>query len=304
MLPLPRVARVLLQPAGSSGEATDATIVWEIRFGRVLLAALIGAGLAVSGTALQGLFRNPLADPFVIGASSGAALGATLAIVTGVGPVSLAAFAGSLLAVAAAYSIAAIGGVVPATALLLAGAALNTFLSAIVSLVMLCNEQSTYAVLNWLLGGLSGRGWPQLWALLPYIGVGLGLLWVLARPLDALAFGDETAQSLGLPLGWARLAIVTAASLTTAAAVAAGGTIGFVGLIAPHAARLLVGAHHTRLIPASALLGALLLLLADDVARTVLAPLELPAGVLTAALGGPFFLYLLKTRQHDWGVQR
>jgi len=160
MLPLPRVARVLLQPAGSSGEATDATIVWEIRFGRVLLAALIGAGLAVSGTALQGLFRNPLADPFVIGASSGAALGATLAIVTGVGPVPLAAFAGSLLAVAAAYSIAEIGGVVPATALLLAGAALNTFLSAIVSLVMLCNEQSTYAVLNWLLGGLSGRGWP------------------------------------------------------------------------------------------------------------------------------------------------
>jgi iron complex transport system permease protein len=269
-----------------------------------LLAALIGAGLAVSGAALQGLFHNPLADPFVIGASSGAALGATLAIVTGVEPVSLATFVGSLLAVAAAYSIAEIGGVVPATALLLAGAALNTFLSAIVSLVMLFNEQSTYAVLNRLLGGLSGRGWPQLWTLLPYIGVGLGLLWVLARSLDALAFGDETVQSLGLPLGWALLAIVTAASLTTATAVAAGGTTGFVGLIAPHAVRLLVGAHHARLIPASALLGALLLLLADDVARTVLAPLELPAGVLTAALGGPFFLYLLKIRQGDWDVQR
>ena len=234
MLPPSRVVRALLQPTTPGVEATDAIIVWETRFGRVLLAALMGAGLAVSSAALQGLFRNPLADPFVIGASSGAALGATLAIVTGVGPGSLAAFAGSLLAVAAAYSIAEIGGVVPATALLLAGAALNTFLSAIVSLVMLFNEQSTYAVLNWLLGGLSGRGWPQLRTSVPYVGIGLGVLWMLARPLDALAFGDETGQSLGLPLAWTRLAIVAATSLTTAAADAAGGTIGFVGLVAPH----------------------------------------------------------------------
>jgi len=304
VLPLPRVLRALLQPRAVGVQATDATIVWDIRLGRVLLAALIGAGLAVSGTALQGLFRNPLADPFVIGASSGAALGATLAIVSGFGPVSLAAFVGALLAVTAAYSIAEIGGVVPATALLLAGAALNTFLSAIVSLVMLFNEQSAYAVLNWLLGGLSGRSWSQLSASLPYMAIGLSVLWLLARPLDALAFGDETAQSLGLPLGRARGVIVAAASLTTAAAVAAGGTIGFVGLIAPHAARLLVGAEHARLIPASALIGALLLLVADDVARTALAPLELPAGVLTAALGGPFFLYLLKTRQGDFGARR
>ena len=136
------------------------------------------------------------------------------------------------------------------------------------------------------------------------MGVGLGVLWVLARPLDALAFGDETAQSLGLPLAWTRMAIVAATSLTTAAAVAAGGTIGFVGLIAPHTARLLVGAKHARLIPASALLGALLLLLADDVARTVVAPLELPAGVLTAALGGPFFLYVLKTHQGMVGARQ
>ncbi len=304
VLPLPRVLRALLQPRAVGVQATDATIVWDIRLGRVLLAALIGAGLAVSGTALQGLFRNPLADPFVIGASSGAALGATLAIVSGFGPVSLAAFVGALLAVTAAYSIAEIGGVVPATALLLAGAALNTFLSAIVALVMLFNEQSAYAVLNWLLGGLSGRSWSQLSASLPYMAIGLSMLWLLARPLDALAFGDETAQSLGLPLGRARGVIVAAASLTTAAAVAAGGTIGFVGLIAPHAARLLVGAEHARLIPASALIGALLLLVADDVARTALAPLELPAGVLTAALGGPFFLYLLKTRQGDFGARR
>src|SRR2546428_11921834 len=169
MLPLSRVVRALLQPLAPGVETTDVVIVWEIRFGRVLLAALIGAGLAVSGAALQGLFRNPLADPFVIGASSGAALGATLAIVSGFGPGSLSAFAGALLAVTAAYSIAQIGGVVPATALLLAGAALNNFLSAIVALVMLFNEQSAYAVLNWLLGGLSGRSWSQLSASLPYM---------------------------------------------------------------------------------------------------------------------------------------
>jgi iron complex transport system permease protein len=287
----------------------EATIIWDMRFGRVLLAALIGAGLAGAGAGLQGLFRNPLADPFVVGASSGAALGATLAISVGLpweatfGPVPLSAFVGAMLAVALVYSIAEIGGVTPVIALLLAGAALSTFLGAIVSLLVLLHDQNLYAVFTWLLGGLSGRSWPHLWASMPYIVVGIGGLWLLARPLDALAFGDETAQSLGLPLRWARGAIITAASLATAASVAAGGTIGFVGLIAPHAARLLVGANHARLIPASALLGALLLLLADDVARTLLAPLELPVGIVTAMLGGPFFLYLLKTRQRELGAR-
>jgi iron complex transport system permease protein len=287
----------------------EVTIIWDIRSGRILLAALIGAGLATAGAALQGLFRNPLADPFVVGAASGAALGATLAIIAGFqwdaagfGPIPLAAFVGSMLAVAAVYGIAEIGGSTPVIALLLAGAALSTFLLAVVSFLMLINDQNLSAVFIWLLGGLSGRSWPHLWVSLPYIVAGIGALWLLARPLDALAFGNETAQSLGLPLHWARGAIIAAASLATAAAVAAGGTIGFVGLIAPHTARLLVGANHTRLIPASAVIGALLLLLADDVARTVMAPLELPVGIVTAMLGGPFFLYLLKTRQRELGV--
>jgi iron complex transport system permease protein len=286
----------------------EVTIVWEMRFGRALLAALIGACLAAAGAALQGLFRNPLADPFVVGASSGAALGATLAIITGLregaagfGPVPLVAFVGAMLAVALVYSIAEVGRASSAVALLLAGAALSTCLGAVVSLLVMLNDRNLYAVFTWLLGGLSGRSWPHLWASMPYMIVGIGTLWLLARPLDALAFGDETAQSLGLSLHWTRGAIVAAASLATAAAVAIGGIIGFVGLIAPHAARLLVGARHVRLIPASALLGALLLLLADDVARTVLAPLELPVGIVTAMLGGPFFLYLLKTRQRELG---
>lgn len=286
----------------------DVTIVWDLRLPRALLAALIGAGLAGAGAAFQGLFRNPLAEPFVVGASGGAALGATLAITAGLrwsgagfGPVPLAAFVGALLAVAVVYTVAETGGQASAVALLLAGAALSTLLSALVSLLMLLNDHALMEVFAWLMGGLSGRSWPHLRATAPYLIPGLGALWLLARPLDALATGEETAQSLGLSLVRARGAIVAAASLTTAAAVAAGGIIGFVGLIAPHAARLLFGANHARLIPSSALLGALLLLLADDLARTALAPVELPVGIVTALLGGPFFLYLLKTRQRELG---
>ncbi|MDP3046173.1 MAG: iron ABC transporter permease, partial [Chloroflexota bacterium] len=264
--------------------------------------------LAATGAAFQGLFRNSLADPFVVGASGGAALGATLAIAVGLrfsavgfGPVPLAAFVGALLAVAVVYAVAEGGGQAPAVALLLAGATLGTLLSALVSLVMILNDRTVREVMAWLLGGFGGRSWPQLLASGPYLCAGLAGIWLLARPLDALACGDDTAQGLGLPMTRARGAIVAVASLTTAAAVAAGGIIGFVGLIAPHAARLLFGADHRRLIPASALLGALLLLIADDLARTVAAPLEIPVGIVTAVLGAPFFLYLLKTHQQEMG---
>jgi len=303
-----RVLAVVFQPSGPAVSRTELAIVWDLRLARVLLAALIGAGLAGAGAAFQGLFRNPLADPFVVGASGGAALGATLAITLGLrwsgagfGPVPLAAFVGALLAVAVVYAVAEVGGTAPAIALLLAGAAVSTLLTAMVSLLMILNDRGLHETFAWLLGGLSGRSWPHLRAGGPYLVAGVGGLWLLARPLDALASGEETAQSLGLPLARARGAVVAVASLTTAAAVAAGGIIGFVGLIAPHAARLLFGANHARLIPASALLGALLMLLADDLARTALAPVELPVGIVTALLGGPFFLYLLKRRQHELG---
>jgi iron complex transport system permease protein len=285
---------------------TDVAIVRDLRLARVLLAALIGAGLSVSGAAFQGLFRNPLADPFVVGASGGAALGATLAIVLGLnwrfagfGPVPLAAFAGALLAVFVVYNVAQVGGQTTAIALLLAGAALSTLLSAMVSLLMLLSDETLHEVFTWVMGGLSGRSWPHLWSSGPYLLAGVALLWLAARPLDALACGEETAQSLGLSLTYARGIVVGAASLATAAAVAAGGVIGFVGLVAPHIARLLFGATHRRVIPASALIGMLLLLLADDLARTAIAPVELPVGVVTSLLGGTFFLYLLKARQRE-----
>ncbi|KAB8146070.1 iron ABC transporter permease [Chloroflexia bacterium SDU3-3] len=302
-VPPAKVLAVLLAP-GSDPTAT--TIVWDLRLARVLLAALIGAALASSGAAFQGLFRNPLADPYVIGAAGGAALGATIAIVMnaswqglGFSPVPLAAFIGSLAAVALVYAVAEIGGSVPPTALLLAGTALGTLLSAAVSLLMMLHDQTLQAVVAWLLGGLGGRSWPHLVSSGPYMLAGIIALWLCARPLDALAFGEETARSLGLSIGWMRVAVLASASLATAAAVAVGGIIGFVGLIAPHIARRLVGSSHARLVPASAMVGALLLLLADDFARTVLAPTELPVGIVTALLGGPFFLYLLKRRGRE-----
>lgn len=305
-LSLSQVVAALL--GGPTADRTHRAIVWDLRLARLVLAMLVGGGLAAAGAAFQGLFRNPLADPYVVGASGGAALGATLAIAAGwtisgagLGPVPLAAFLGALLAVGIVYGVAQIGGMASAITLLLAGAALSTILSALVTLVMTMNDRSLHEVFAWTLGGLAGRGWPHVRALWFYLIGGALVLWLFARPLDALSCGEQTAQALGLPLWQARTAIVGAATLTTAAAVAAGGTIGFIGLIAPHVARLFVGSNHVRLIPASSLVGALLLIVADDIARTAFAPIEIPVGVMTALLGGPFFLYLLKTRQRELG---
>ncbi|NOX61824.1 MAG: iron ABC transporter permease [Chloroflexi bacterium] len=298
-IPLSEVWKALFQPQDPALNRVSRAIVWDLRLARTLLALVIGVGLAVSGSAYQALFRNPLADPYIIGASGGAALGATMAITLEFSAVTAAAFTGSLLAVAAVYLIAQAGGHVSAVNLILAGAALSALLSAAVSLLMFFGDEDLIEVFAWLMGGLSGRSWPHLRTAAPLILVGALVLWSMARPLDALTFGEESAQALGLNLFWIRSALVTAATIATAAAVAAAGVIGFVGLLAPHMARRLVGASHAWQIPMSALLGGLLVVLADDLARTLLAPLELPVGALTALLGAPFFLWLLK-RGEPW----
>lgn len=287
----------------SDADPVNVTIIWDLRLPRTVLAALVGGALATAGAAFQGLFRNPLADPHVIGASSGAALGATLAIsfgasagALGFGPVPLCAFAGALATVAIVYVIAETGGGASVASLLLAGTALGAMLSAMVSFLLIWREQPWFHVFSWLLGGFSNRSWHHVQTALPWLLAGMGVLWLMARPLDALLGGDDAARGLGLPIRAARLALVAAAGLAVAAAVAVGGIIGFVGLIAPHIARWLVGAGHARLMPMSALLGAMLLVLADTFARTILSPGEIPVGIVTAALGGPFFLWLLKTR--------
>jgi len=281
----------------NAGASLDRTILVDLRLPRILLAVLIGLGLAGAGTAYQGLFLNPLADPFVIGASSGAALGATLAILSGweralgVGALPLSAFLGALAAVGLVYLL---GGRASPLGLLLAGAAVSTVVGSLVSLLMILHDQSLGVLFNWLLGGLAASSWRQIGYGAPMIAAGVLSLWVLSRPLDALALGDDTAASLGLQASGFRLAIVLAATVTTAAAVAMAGIIGFVGLMAPHVARLLVGGRNSRLLPTSCLLGALLLLLADDAARSLAPPQEIPVSIVTSLLGGPFFLFLLR----------
>lgn len=282
----------------SGDDSTNAVIVRDIRLPRAILAVLVGSSLAASGAAYQGLFRNPLADPFVIGSAAGAAVGATVVIIFramsfGHSAVPMGAFLGAVLATGCVYLFAVVGRRGSLVQLLLAGAALSSFLSATVWLMLSLNDHNTLQVLAWLMGSIAGKGWAGVWGVLPYCFVGIALLWLAARPLDALACGEETASTLGLPVRLATGWVVAAASFATAGAVAAGGIIGFVGLIAPHIARRLVGHRHVALIPAAALCGGLLLLVADVIARTIVAPTELPVGVLTALVGGPCFLVIL-----------
>ena len=274
------------------------TIVWEFRLARILLAVLCGAALAAAGVGFQGLFRNPLGDPYVVGASSGAALGATLAVILRSSSAGLSmgigAFCGAMLAVLVVFAIAEISNFGSIAGLLLAGSAMSAMLSAGVSLLLLLNDEVMHGVYAWLLGSFANASWSELRQTLWLAPPAILCLALMTRSLDALAAGEETAQSLGLNLRRARLLIVLSASLATAAAVSVSGIVGFVGLIAPHLARLLVGANHKSMLPAALLLGSLLMLLADDLARTLMAPIELPVGIFTALLGGPFFLYLMK----------
>lgn len=283
-------------------DETARLIIWEIRLPRILLGLVLGAGLGVAGAGFQGLFRNPLADPFVIGASSGAALGATIALARQwelpyIDAVSLAALTGSLLTVYVVFQLARIGTQLPTVALLLSGVAVSSFLGAVVSLIMFLNEKQLSLIFGWLMGSLSSRGMEDLQTAAPLVAIGCVGLFACSRQLDALVFGDETAATLGLDIGRVRAGIVFFASLATAAAVAGGGIIGFVGLIAPHIGRLCAGtARHGYTLPAAALAGAVLLVLSDDLARVIVRPGELPVGVITALLGAPFFLVLLRRR--------
>jgi len=287
------------------------TILWQIRLPRVILAACVGGGLAVAGAAFQGVFRNPLADPFVIGASSGAALGATLALLCIAGSITvitatwqipwliLSAFAGAILVVGAVFVIAALSNVgrnAPLLTLILAGMALSSFTGALVSLIMFLNHEMLTTIFSWLLGSFSGRHWNEIIMAVPVIFFSGGLLWLMSRPLDLLSFGDETAMTLGLSIGKFRVMILVAATLCTAACVAVSGVIGFLGLMAPHMTRIMLGPRHGLMIPGSCLLGASLMVVADTLARTVIAPAEIPVGIVTAMMGCPFFLFLLISR--------
>ncbi|HHV55949.1 MAG TPA: iron chelate uptake ABC transporter family permease subunit [Firmicutes bacterium] len=299
-------------PAGVWGgqDQVYRTILWEIRLPRILLALEIGAALALAGATYQGVFRNPLADPYILGVSSGAALGATLAFAGQVGLgwpglsgpsgpgggalVPICAFAGALGNTLLVYGLARSAGRMPLTSLLLAGVAVSALASALVSIILLFTGDWMKQVVFWTMGSLSGSSWTAVRSILPFLLIGGAVVVAAARPLDLFLLGEERAESTGLSVERAKLLLLTAGALLSAAAVATGGVVGFVGLIIPHAARLLVGPEHRRLLPVASALGAAFLLAADTLSRLVVAPRELPLGVITALAGAPFFLWLLR----------
>ncbi|NKY98532.1 MULTISPECIES: FecCD family ABC transporter permease [Nocardiopsis] len=303
------IARHLLSllPFGTQSPLTEreAAVLVELRLPRVVMGAVVGALLATAGGAYQGVFRNPLADPYLLGAAAGAGLGATVVIVFGSqfsdsprALVPVAAFAGALLGVAAAYLLGSTAGGGGTAALVLAGVAVSSFLSAAQTLVQQMGVDELQRIFAWLLGGLGRGGWDDVRLVAPYAAVGLVVLLASGYLLDMLALGDDKAVSLGLNPAAVRIVVISAASLATAAAVSVSGLIGFVGIVVPHVVRRLVGSNYRAILPVTVLLGGAFLVLVDIVARTLIAPAELPIGVVTAFLGAPFFVLILRTTRH------
>lgn len=307
-----QVLSIFLAPLGlpplAPYEEQQAAVLHAIRLPRVVLGALVGAGLAVAGAAMQGLFRNPLADPGLLGISSGAALAAAMSVVLGVHAfglysLPLAAFAGSLVSTAVIYLLSQRGGRVSVPTMLLAGIAVNALCGAGTGLMtFLATDEQLRTITFWQLGSLGGATWPAVLSAAPLLLLGTLLLPLLARPLDALMLGESGAAHLGIPVQRVKWVIVTLVALGVGAGVAVAGGIGFVGLVVPHLLRLVMGPGHRTLLPASALLGAALLVLADLLARTIVIPAEVPIGIVTALLGAPFFLYLLRRGQREVGL--
>jgi iron complex transport system permease protein len=278
-------------------------LMFNIRLPRIAVALIAGAALAMSGTTFQGIFRNPLAEPYLLGVSAGAALGATIAIVwkplssLGLYTLPILAFVGAVSAAFLVYRLATFGGRTGIAAILLAGTAVGSTLTAATSFLMVATERDLHTVVVWLMGGLSTATWTKALITLPIVCAGFVYMMWMSKRMNLLLMGEERARELGVDGQRTRRNLMVVAALTTAAAVSFTGLIGFIGLMVPHIMRLIVGPDHRRLLPSATLFGALLLLLADTVARTAMAPSEIPVGIITAAVGGPFFLYLLRTRR-------
>lgn len=310
-------ARVLIShftPTGwidlSGATEAEQVIVWLVRTPRVLVAALVGAALAIAGVQMQGLFRNALASPDIIGSSAGGAFGAVIALTSGLAMRSIFylpifSFAGALIALFLVYAIATRRGRTPVVTLLLAGVALNALIGAATSFLISMKWvrfEVAQEILFWLMGGLDSRSWDHVWLVLPCVAIGLIIALIYSRDLDVLLLGEEAALAVGADVEKIKRIIILSAALLTGGAVAVSGTIGFVGLVVPHIVRLIIGPKHRILIPAAALTGAAFLITTDIVARTVLRPEEIRLGIITAVFGAPFFLYLLLRQQKSVGI--
>ena len=288
------------------GTDTATSILWKIRLPRTVLVALTGMALGGSGATYQGLFRNPLADPFLIGVASGAALGAVIAMSVkwpysfwGLMAIPMSAFIAALLTVFIVYNLARVGQTVPTTNLILAGVAFSSFATSLTSFLMLRSTGEVRRALGWILGGASQSGWTAILAIAPYLVIGLGILVFSGHALNLLQFGDDQAQQLGLNVTRTKRILLIASSLSTASAVAFSGIIGFIGLVVPHLIRLWFGPDYRRLLPLSILGGAAFLLISDVIARVVIAPQEIPVGIITSLAGAPFFLWILRRSKNQ-----
>jgi len=309
------IAKMLLHKIGLYGntsgwQPTQETIVFQVRLPRVIGAALVGAALSTAGVLFQGLLRNPMADPYVIGTAAGAAFGAALAMLLplsvvfyGFGLVPIAAFLGALGSVLIVYRLARFGGKAPTISMLLAGFVVSSFLVAIVMLLLTMSDRlglKLQQVFSFLMGGISVTYWQQIAVIAPLVIISIVVTRFFAGHLNGFSVGEEGAAYLGINVEREKIIILGIGSLLTACAVSVGGLIGFVGLIMPHAMRLILGPDHRFLLPASALAGASFLMLADLLARTLLSPAEIPVGVLTALIGAPFFIYLLRRTRREY----
>lgn len=288
-----------LKDSASNLKATDQIIIQQIRLPRIFMASIVGTGLAVVGATFQSLFKNPMADPYILGISSGAALGAALAIVchlSNVGIFSwtmLLAFAGAMLTALFVYFVAQVRGKVSTTNLLLAGMSISFFLSALLSILIVFNQKEVNKIIFWMMGSFNASGWKQLGIVFPVVMIGTLVLYFFYNDLNLLLTGEDQAKTLGVETSRVKQIILVVTSLIVAVCVAFSGVIGFVGFLVPHMIRLIFGPNNKMLIPFSAVLGAIFLLGADTVARTVAMPAELPVGAVTAMIGSPFFIYLL-----------
>jgi iron complex transport system permease protein len=286
-------------------EDSTVYIIWNIRFPRIIVSLFIGGMLSIAGVTYQGILKNPMADPFVLGISSGAALGATIGIISkisfnilGLNFISIMAFAGALLVIFIVYNIARIKNEIPVTTLLLSGIAMSQFLTAILSTIMMLNDRDLNKIFFWTMGSLSGKGWESILNILPYAGLGMIILMYYAKDMDILLLGDESAKNLGVEADRVKKIILVTASVITAASVSVSGIIGFVGLIVPHIVRMFIGPKHIKLLPLSFVTGGGLMVICDTIARSIIAQ-EIPVGIITAILGGPFFIYILKKKKAE-----
>ena len=301
-IPFQAVSDILFGRSESWPEAYSA-IILDIRLPRILLAALVGCALAVAGTTMQGVFKNPMADPFIIGISSGASVGAAVSMLFGIQTnfsLSIFAFLGALFAVFLVYHVARIGGRLKVETLLLSGIAVGSFLTAITSFLIYIGGKQLHFLIFWLLGALYNTSWSIVIIAFPLILLGtIGILF-FSRHLNAMSLGDEAALQLGIDIDIVRKILLIFTALVAGVAVAFSGIIGFVGLIIPHIMRILVGPNHRILLPASVLAGAIFLIWSDTLARTLISPTEIPVGIITALCGAPFFIYLLRKSKRSW----